>query len=94
MKTIERAMCKAAKAHKNWRSGNTCVVADEESVRVYLHGNLIYEENGNGRAFTLAGWNTPTTRSRLNALGCGVSQHNWEPQHNGAAISSREWITL
>jgi len=37
---------------------------------LYLHGNEIANFNfiGRGLWFTLAGWNTPTTRERLNGL--------------------------
>ena len=37
---------------------------------LYLHGNLIanFNQIQKGLYFTLAGWNTPTTRERLNGL--------------------------
>ena len=37
---------------------------------LYLHGNLIanFNQIQKGLYFTLAGWNTPTTRDRLNGL--------------------------
>lgn len=55
---------------------------DQEKGRcssVYLHNNFIYEKrelyDGTGRdeLFTMSGWNTATTRARLNALLDGVS---------------------
>ena len=36
---------------------------------MYLHGNRIaYRNNVNGTTLSLAGWNTVTTRERLNGL--------------------------
>ena len=76
------------------RNGNTVVTNDETGVKVYLHGNCIYAVYDGVARFTLAGWNTPTTRSRLNALGVGVYQKNWKAMRNGQEINSREWYTI
>jgi hypothetical protein len=35
---------------------------------VYLHGNLIAQNGVTGWGFKLCGWDTPTTRSRLNRI--------------------------
>lgn len=89
MRKIEQAMCAAIKARKNWRQNNTEVVVSDggSKVAVYLHGNKIYMESAEGWAwFSLCGWNTPTTRSRLSALGIMVSQHNWQALYNGLPI--------
>jgi hypothetical protein len=78
MRVIEKQMIEAIKAGKNWLNGNTRVRHDPVvggcEVEVYLHGNLIAKRFFRGEdkpgewQITLAGWNTPTTRSRLNAL--------------------------
>lgn len=64
-------------------------------VKVYLHGNQIYEKAGKYVVFTLAGWNSNTTRSRLRALGVSVRCCDHTPQMkvNGewVDISSNEW---
>ena len=104
MRQIEKQMVEAIKARKNFKSGNTEVTMTRNeylgtcTAMVYLHDNLIAKisfgtENVVAQ-FTLAGWNTNTTRSRLNALGVGVSQLNWAPYHNGKAISSTDWYTF
>lgn len=103
MRQIEKAMCAAVKARKNWQSGNTRVEsrrAENGGIEtfVYLHGNKIYEEYENlsgcyEKYFSIAGWNTPTTRSRLRALGVSIRQKNYTPIYNGDAISSTAWIT-
>jgi hypothetical protein len=76
MRVIEKQMIEAIqtirknKASSNkWASGNTEVVRKLYSpIEVRLHGNLIACLYDNELKITLAGWNTPTTRSRLNAL--------------------------
>ena len=104
MRKIEKKMVAAIKARKNFKSGNTEVTMTRNeylgtcTAMVYLHDNLIAKisfgpENVVAQ-FTMAGWNTNTTRSRLNALGVGVYKYNWAPYHNGKAISSTDWYTF
>ena len=88
-------MCAAVRAHKNFSGANTQVVVDENgNVFVYLHGNKIYMGVDGKKSFTLAGWNTNTTRSRLNALGVHVSQKNFAPMYNGKEIVSNKWYNV
>lgn len=97
-------MVAAIKARKNFKSGNTEVTMTRNehfctcTAMVYLHANLIakilFGPDNVVAQFTMAGWNTNTTRSRLNALGVGVSQCNLAPYHNGEAISSKGWYTF
>lgn len=101
MKKIEKKMCEAVKAHKNWHNGNTEVYVENsvnggKNVFVYLHGNRIYERyvNLDGtfvEYFSLAGWDTVTTRSRLRALGIGVRHVNGWPMYNNHVLSSAAW---
>lgn len=65
---IERDMIAAIRAGKNRALGNTYVNPIVGGVEVRLHGNLIAVLTDQGLRFTLAGWPTPTTRSRINAL--------------------------
>lgn len=87
-----------------WKSGNTSVeVHAPGRVSVYLHGNPIALLGADDMSFTLAGWNTPTTRSRLNALfrafapGASVFQRNFKPfavtKWIAREIDANEWIT-
>lgn len=84
MRQIEKEMAAAINAGRDWKKDNTAVVCGGvswnydtnawEPVRacVYLHGNLICKIYTDGRrAYSTTGWNTPTTRSRLQALGAG-----------------------
>ena len=94
MRQIEKNMLNAVRNGKSFRSGNTVVTADNTGIKVYLHGNCIFAIYQGVKRFTLAGWNTVTTRSRLNALGVNVSQKNWSPVYNGVVISSYNWYTV
>lgn len=87
MRQIEKEMVAAVRERRNWRKANTEVCRGEGVTRVYLHGNAIATFYDDGtRYFSLSGWNTVTTRSRLNALGARVGQRNWEPYYEGVRI--------
>jgi len=70
MRKIEQQMCAAVQKNLNWQSGNTSVHFDEESgvSVVRLHGNKIAEVSDNDMTIFDGGWQTNTTKSRLNAL--------------------------
>ena len=68
MRKIEKQMCAAIKADLNWSSGNTQVVTNAGLSTVYLHGNKIAMVDGDSLTIFDGGWQTPTTKSRLNAL--------------------------
>ena len=94
MRRIEENMVYAVRNGRNFRSGNTVVTNDETGIKVYLHGNCIWAKYNGTARFTMAGWNTPTTRSRLDALGVNVRQRNYEAVYNGRVISLHEWHTV
>ena len=91
MRKIEQQMNQAIRAGKSWCSGNTAVVVDGESTKVYLHGNHIATVETDCVLLYDGGWQSHTTKSRLNALitefgdiGCKVYQKDfqwyvWEP---------------
>ncbi len=72
LRKIETQMIAAINNRKDWKSGNTEVyVNDNNCANVYLHGNLIaWVNNNNDLTVFDGGWQTNTTKSRLNAL-CG-----------------------
>lgn len=61
---------------------------------VWLHGNEIVKRDASGLVlWSLAGWNTVTTRERVNGIAdAGVHQVKGEPIVNGQAINSRDWF--
>ena len=88
MRKIEQAMNTAIANSTNWTSGNTTVhFNEEENISVVrLHGNKIAEVGDDFLRVFDGGWQTNTTKSRLNAIidrFCngvtdGVFQKNYE----------------
>tara|TARA_R110002020_G_scaffold60073_3_gene163146 strand:+ start:1034 stop:1360 length:327 start_codon:yes stop_codon:yes gene_type:complete len=60
----------AIQSNANWQSGNTAVYFDETSgvSVVRLHGNKIAEVSDDTMTIFDGGWQSTTTKSRLNAL--------------------------
>lgn len=108
MRKIEQQMLAAVRARKAWKAGNTLVDSDAvagDTVRIWLHGNLIAVLRDDVLKFTLAGWPTHTTRSRINALlrefihanagvyqDAGVQKYRGLDNWDGRTISSIEWV--
>ena len=87
MRKIERQMNDAITNGINWQSANTSVHFDEESgvSVVRLHGNKIAEIDDTSMTIFDGGYQSNTTKSRLNALcqefciaGEGVFQKNYQ----------------
>ena len=70
MRKIEKQMCAAIHNNVNWQSGNTAVYFDPETgvSIVRLHGNKIAEISDNDMTIFDGGFQSVTTKSRLNAL--------------------------
>ena len=86
MRKIEKEMQNALRNKVNWSKSNTSVSVDNEGNQfVTLHGNLIAQISNFGDIkLSSCGWQTVTTKSRLNAIldtflsGIGVYQKNFE----------------
>ena len=87
MRKIETQMIAAVQNNQDWQSANTSVHFDPESgiSIVRLHGNKIAEINDDSMTIFDGGWQSVTTKSRLNALcdafciaGEGVFQKNYQ----------------
>ena len=88
MRKIEREMNNAVRNKIAWSKNNTLTTFDNtiENCFVYLHGNHIATYNYEDKELTLfdGGWQSNTTKSRLNALcyefatGFTVFQKNWD----------------
>ena len=85
MRKIEAKMNKAMRHFLPFSSGNTTVVQHRNDMEVFLHGNHIAtlcKISMDLRLFD-GGWQSNTTKSRLNALldefdyGSWVFQKNW-----------------
>jgi len=83
MRKIEQQMNEAILNRKDFRKDNTEVITISDCSFVYLHGNHIATV---GKTLDIcdAGWQTVTTKSRLNALlnefaeGCYLFQKNFD----------------
>ena len=84
MRKIESLMNRAIAAGKDWKNANTEVINADGVSSVYLHGNLIAEITDDAMKIFDGGWQSNTTKSRLNALcyefatGYRVFQKNWD----------------
>jgi hypothetical protein len=93
MRQIEKDMIRAIMNGRNWANSNTMVRIVGEDAEVYLHGNHIatvkdclpIELIVNKR--TLSNWPTPTTKSRLRALGADVRTSKGVTYLNGEVIA-------
>ena len=88
MRKLERQMNFAISNKGNWASSNTQVNYNSETncSSIYLHGHQIatVDHNTNSVKLSSCGYETVTTKSRLNAIleevkyGCRVFQKNFE----------------
>ena len=85
MRKIETQMNSAIRSRRDWKSGNTRVeITEENKAIVYLHGNKIAVIDEENVQIFDGGWQSNTTKSRLNAIieefimpAAGVFQKNW-----------------
>jgi hypothetical protein len=68
MRKIERQMNAAINAGKDFKLSNTEVVACSNVSDVFLHGNLIARVGETWVEIFDGGWQSNTTKSRLNAI--------------------------
>lgn len=85
MRKIERQMNAAIRDSKDWKNANTMVTNHDGVSFVFLHGNLIAEVGDTFIKLHDGGWQSNTTKSRLNAIlnehGCpgeGIFQKQFE----------------
>ena len=88
MRKIETQMNNVVKNKIAWSNNNTCTTfsSDLKECFIYLHGNHIATYNYALKELSLydGGWQSVTTKSRLNALlfefatGFSVFQKNWD----------------
>ena len=68
MRKIETLMNAAIKGNKNWSNSNTTVTTEDGVSTVHLHGNKIAEVGDDFVRIFGGGWQSNTTKSRLNAI--------------------------
>lgn len=84
MRKIERQMNAAITREVDWKNSNTKVVNNDGVSEVFLHNNLIARVGDTFLQLFDGGWQSNTTKSRLNAIlaehgaGEGIFQKNWQ----------------
>ena len=104
MRKIEQQMNEAILNRQDFRKDNTEVITISDCSFVYLHGNHIATV-GDTLDICDAGWQTVTTKSRLNALlnefaeGCYLFQKNFDwflgdADGNVVSFPTEEFVTV
>lgn len=99
MRKITTQAINAFMMAKPFKMANTEVVINENSsggtiTQLFLHDNLIAESSDTGLKITNAGWQSNTTKERLNAIpGVCISQKKGKWYLNGVYWNG-EWTTI
>ena len=90
MRKVTQQIKQAFKNGTSLKVGNTRT----DGQTVWLHGNAIVKRDPDGLVrWSLAGWNTPTTRERVNGIAnANVFQFKFEPVLNGQVIDPSDWF--
>jgi hypothetical protein len=97
MRKIEQILSNAWNNNKGISISNSAVINNGDELQLMLFHNVIAKKHlETGKVeYTLAGWNSPTTKSRLkNVIGVNVYSMNFTPYVGNTAISTNEWYTL
>ena len=109
MRKIERQMLQAiVDERSHWSKDNTRVECKEHYADIYLHGHRIAHYNRSDSSLVIndCGWQSNTTKSRLNVLidfvfgglGNGIFQRNWNwylvRDGQQSEFPSNEWVAL
>tara|TARA_R110002020_G_scaffold180152_8_gene374350 strand:- start:3921 stop:4229 length:309 start_codon:yes stop_codon:yes gene_type:complete len=90
MRKVTKQIKQAFNNGTSLKVGNTRT----DGQTVWLHGNAIVKRDPDGLVrWSLAGWNTPTTRERVNGIAnADVCQFKFEPVLNGQVIDPCDWF--
>ena len=90
MRQVTRDIVSAFIARTPSTKGNS----HTDGVTLYLHGNAIARHGAAGLEISNAGWQSNTTKERLNGLpGVSISQKNWAWFLNGKEWDG-SWVTV
>ena len=78
MRKIESQMNDAISNQTDWKNANTQVITEGDVSRVFLHGNQIATIGENFIQLFDGGWQSNTTKSRLNAI---LKVHGIQGEH-------------
>lgn len=72
------------------KDNTTVLMGYGQQVYMQLFGNIIAHKVGNAVIFNLCGWDSTTTRDRLNALGIPIRKHRgrllWDMYGDGSKV--------
>lgn len=88
MRKITENACNAFWNGRAFSEGNTTVSVGDTDIIMYLHGNAIAKRSGDTLSINHCGWETSTTRERLN----GVFNSNPDYQYNKVWIGNFQMI--
>ena len=97
MRKITADATRAFRNRQKFKRGNTEVKVFDNSVALYLHGNMLAEYINNELWINDGGWQSNTTKERLNGLsGVHVVQRDYDWYLNGkywtgVRVNVREW---
>lgn len=94
MKAIERKLSANWEAGKPCACGNTTIAKRDNRLELILFGHVIAEKDlTTGKvSWSMAGWPTTTTRSRLrNVVGVNVWQHKFGQFADNKPIDPSAW---
>lgn len=97
MRKITKEAVNAFINDRSFNQGNTSVRVYGDITGLYLHGHLIAQRDttDNTLHITSAGWETNTTRERLNGIpGVSISQRKWTWYLNGVVWEHSDLLTL
>lgn len=94
MRQITQESVQAFLAHKTFKKGNMQVTVHNDITTLKLHGNTIAVLEGAKLSITNAGWQSNTTKERLNGLpNVSINQKNWVWYLNGKVWDGK-WIEV
>jgi len=87
MRKIDELASDAFESGKQWKLGNTEVINDNGTIYMLLHGNYIAKKQDGKLWVSHAGWQTTTTKARLNSLsGMCIVQKDFTFYLNGVEM--------
>ena len=90
MKKITKDSVQAFESNRPFKRGNMEVRVSQSSTKLLLHGNCIAEKIGQKLFISSCGWETVTTKERLNGLqGVDIVQKNFVWYLNGKKWSGQ-----
>jgi len=84
MKKVTRQAINAFTNNENFNGSNTIVRHENGTTKMFLFGNMIAKKEDGKVYITNAGWESNTTKERLNAIqGVSIQQKNFVWYLNG-----------